>query len=209
MSIHQFELKIESIRKENMFKYNQLDKLSEIVDLLQSQTEQFIRKNNVLADKISSNRQKISELITSNDELLDLSEKIEALGLQLRQLKEKFDGFFDSEHIFKQRQQQQQLNKLFTADECLQKCSEVHTDKIKELNDKFALMHCQLATNTVDIKENIARKNYEFELLTEKLNNFESRIQETDENNRKLNKKLIILCGINAVLVIISTCLLA
>lgn len=67
-----------------------------------------------------------------------------------------------------------QFNKFFTVNECLHKCNEVHT---KKLNEKFALLHCQLATNTVVIKENIAMKNDEFVRLTEKLNDLELRIQ--------------------------------
>lgn len=59
----------------------------------------------MLDDKISSNRQKISEPIINSDELLDLSEKIEPLGLQLRQTKEKFNRFFDSKNIFKQEKE--------------------------------------------------------------------------------------------------------
>lgn len=39
------------------------------------------------------------------------------------------------------------------------------------------LLCCQLAINTVVIKENIAMKNDEFVRLTEKLNDLELRIQ--------------------------------
>lgn len=164
--------------------------MSEIIELLQSRSEQYARESSELDDKIRLNELKITELAENIPlKLEDLCEKIVSLELNIQQIDENFSKFNKKNSV-----KQQQLLKL----------SEANSQAITELHEKSSLIDNQLNTVT-DLKKRMALHNDELVNIFERMSNLQLRIQDAQDQNINLNKKLYAMYGVNAIFLIIST----
>lgn len=184
---------IDKFNKKIISKDNKLMEMSEIIELLQSRSEQYARESSELDDKIRLNELKINELAENIPlKLEDLCEKIVSLELNLQQIDENFSKFNKKNSV-----KQQQLLKL----------SEANSQAITELHEKSTLIDNQLNTVT-DLKKRMALHNDELVNIFERMSNLQLRIQDAQDQNINLNKKLYAMYGVNAIFLIISTMLI-